>query len=151
MTEEKILDAPDAIEAVYEYGANGSNPEEMPVFAWSRISHKWARKFQRVTSAAVSEVLIAQSKTNKNATPAQKHEFLIAQAAALESVQASTDEHEKLLASILVSLPQSWLVDGAAEGLTGMDLLDEVRQDKLGEIMTSYYQQQQATAQESKN
>lgn len=130
---------------------NGAGPDEQPVFDWANISHRWARKFSRITSAAVNDALIAQSDIVDNATPAQKHKFLVAQAAALESMNDSSDEHDEMLAKILISVPRSWLVDGAPENLQGTELLDNVRQDKVGRIMTAYYKQQQAAAEESKN
>ena len=130
---------------------NGSGPEEAPVFDWPNISHRWARKFSRVSSQAINDVLIAQSSVDDNADPAIKHKFRVAQAAALEGMNDSSDKHDELLAEIIVSIPQSWLIDGAEEGLTGMDLLDVVRQDKMMAIMTSYQKQQQAAREEAKN
>jgi hypothetical protein len=127
------------------------NPDEEPVFDWANISHRWARNFARISSQAVNDALIAQSRVDENASPAEKHKFRVAQAAALEGMNDSADKHDEMLAKIIVSVPRSWLVDGAAEGLTGLDLIDAVRQDKISGIMTAYHRQQQTIRTEIKN
>lgn len=134
-----------------EQNTNGSSPEEEPVFDWNNISHRWARKFSRISSQAMNDILIAQSAVDDDASAADKHKFRIAQAAAAEGMNDSSDKHDEMLAKVIVSMPQSWLVDGAPKGLTGLELLDEVRQDKMGEIVKSYHRQQRAAREETKN
>lgn len=147
--EEEVAEETQTIEV--STGSNGAKPEERPVFDWPNISHKWAREFSRVASSAINDALITQSKADDDASPAEKHKFMVAQAVALESMNDSADNHDEMLAQIIVSVPQSWLVDGAGEGLAGLDLLDAVRQDKIGSIMESYREQQRAAAENTKN
>lgn len=123
-----------------------------PVFDFSQVSKRWNKAFGASISKATKATIAMQRPLLADATPAQQQAHYDAQIAAVEMLDTLGDEQAALVAQVLVSVPEEWLIATAPPEIDWSDPenLDWIRADKY-QALLQMLQTGEAYSTEAKN
>jgi hypothetical protein len=107
--------------------------QELPVFDFGRVSAVWGQEFSKVTREVRIGMLLSETRPSDNASIETRMSHNQALVEYLESVEDLDNRTNCLMAQVLVSVPRSWLIQGAPETIDWNDpknILAWVRNDK---------------------
>ncbi|GIL09273.1 MAG: hypothetical protein BroJett033_7840 [Chloroflexota bacterium] len=113
--------------------ANG----EKPVFDFGRVSRRWNQAFAASIAKATRATIAMQRPLCAGMTNEQVQAHYDAQEAAVDLLETLGAEQSALVAEVLVSVPDGWLVKGAPAELDWSDpeSLDWIRADKYQQLL----------------
>ena len=120
---------------------NGSKP----VFNMGRAGRRWSREWQAIktdfaeTQAALERHGLSEDNADVDLTPEQQDDVV----RLMRMIDAASERQDRLVAEVLVSVPDGWLIPDAPECH-----VDHVREDRYGEVIAAL---QEARADGSKN
>jgi hypothetical protein len=108
-----------------------------PGFDFGRVGKRWNKAFGASISKATKATIAMQRPVPPQATAEQVQAHYDAQVAAVELLDTLGDEQAALVAQVLVSVPEAWLVKGAPKELDWSDpeSLDWIRADKYQHLL----------------
>ena len=109
---------------------------ETVVFDFSRVGRTWNRDFLKSMSKASRAQLVLNRTLPDDATDEEADELFAKQEKALDDLDNLSDEQAGMLAQVLVSVPDDWLIEGAPQDLNWSDVasLDYIQADKYAEL-----------------
>lgn len=111
--------------------------DEKPTFDFTRVGRQWNQAFARSLTQAARVQLVLQRVPNDDMDDDAVDALLDRQEAALGDLEALGDRQAALLAQVLVSVPESWLLPGAPDDLDWSEVasLDYVQSDRYAEML----------------
>jgi hypothetical protein len=134
---------------------NGKNtdvlPMELPQFYHERISYQMGCDFARLNRRAMKLNLFLETTVKEDATPEERLRVQVAQSEAMDEADEIADELQAFMASIIKSIPRTWLIEGAPAKINDGEWLQWVRRDRYAEVSQAYQDAGALRREETKN
>lgn len=117
---------------------NDEQTQESPEFDFTRVSRQWHKELAKTLTAVTrAQIALQRPPPPDDATDAEYDAFLDRQEQAWIAIENLSDQQAELIAQVLVSVPESWLLENAPDNIdwSNTESLDWVQSFRYLELL----------------